>query len=508
MPTPVRLLQTAADRRRPGARAIGGYVAALALVALATAAARALEPVLDGGNLAMVFQVAVLVSAVGFGLGPALLAALAAAVVYNFAFLSPRYSFEIGHPADLLTFSMFFAVALATGWLAGRVRDNARVSARQADTVGALLEASRTLSAAATPDQAAQALAAQATAAAGAITIVLLPAEDGLRIAGGPTGLEKLSPDGAAAARRVWESGETSDAETGWTFRALQGLRERVGVVGLRGLAPDAEGRVSALLEQGAVALERAQLASAAAENEALRRADQLRSALLNSISHDFRTPLSSVLGSATTLLEFGTDLKPAVRRDLLESIAEDARRLNRYVGELLDMGRLEAGALRPRRSWTDAREVLNAAVERLGERLGRRKIVRDFARDLSKVRTDPVLLEQALLNILDNAAAYAPEGSRIEIAAHEDLANVLITIEDEGPGIPADALDRVFDKFRRLQAPSDRGEGLGLGLSIARGFIEAMGGRIAVASPVADGRGSRFLIALPKAVPTAKELL
>ncbi|NEX92006.1 ATP-binding protein, partial [Caulobacter sp. 17J65-9] len=321
-------------------------------------------------------------------------------------------------------------------------------------------------------------------------------------------GLEKLSPDGAAAARRVWESGETSDADTGWAFRPLQGLRERVGVVGLRGLAPDAEGRVSALLEQGAVALERAQLASAAAENEALRRADRLRSALLNSISHDFRTPLSSVLGSATTLLEFGTDLKPAVRRDLLESIAQDARRLNRYVGDLLDMGRLEAGALKPRRSWTDVREVLDAAAERLGERLGGRTIERDFARDLSKVRTDPVLLEQAVLNILDNAAAYAPQDSRIEIATHEDLANVLITIEDEGPGIPADALDRVFDKFRRLQAPSDRGEGLGLGLSIARGFIEAMGGRIAVVSPVAEGRGSRFLIALPKAVPTAKELL
>jgi two-component system sensor histidine kinase KdpD len=298
----------------------------------------------------------------------------------------------------------------------------------------------------------------------------------------------------------------------GWTFRPLQGLHGRVGVIGLRAperhTDPDAEELFAALLHQGAVALERAQLASAAAENEALRRADQLRSALLNSISHDFRTPLSTVLGSSTTLLEYEAALKPKVRRDLLESIREEAERLNRYVADLLDMSRLEAGALRPRLDWTNVRQVVESALARLDDRVGGRRIVRDFAPDLSRVKLDATLLEQALLNVLENALAYAPDGSRLEIAAYEDLDSVLIAIEDEGPGIPRDQIERVFDKFLRLGGPADRSKGLGLGLSIARGFIEAMGGRIAATSPVADGRGTRFLISLPKSVATPKDLL
>jgi two-component system sensor histidine kinase KdpD len=171
-------------------------------------------------------------------------------------------------------------------------------------------------------------------------------------------------------------------------------------------------------------------------------------------------------------------------------------------------MSRLEAGALRPRLDWTNVRQVVESALARLGDRVGSRRIVRDFAPDLSRVKLDATLLEQALLNVLENALAYAPDGSRLEIAAYEDLDSVLIAIEDEGPGIQRDQIERVFDKFLRLVGPTDRSKGLGLGLSIARGFIEAMGGRIAATSPVADGRGTRFLISLPKSVATPKDLL
>lgn len=508
---------------RPGwlGRAIGtagGYLAAAALVSSANLVGHLGGGQFAGANLAMLFLLAVLASALGFGLGPALFAALLAAVSYNFFFLEPRLTLSIAHPADILTFMVFFAVALATGGLAGRVRDEARTTARRARTVSLLLEASRRLSAAASLDDAAEILAEQAAMASGSSAIVLLPDGENMRLAAGPPGLTDLAAPTWLAARQAWETGEIPGrggarrADTGWSLRPLSGPHGRVGIIGFRGadpdLDPDQEGLLVALLHQGAAALERASLASASAENEALRRADHLRSALLNSISHDFRTPLSTVLGSSTTLLEFEASLTPSVRRDLLQSIAEEARRLNRYVGDLLDMSRLEGGALKPRQEPTDVRQVLTSTLTRLDEQIGARRVVHDFARQVSQVSADATLLGQAVLNILENAIAYSPDGSAIELAVQEDQDHVLISIEDEGPGIPAQALDSVFDRFRRLETPTDRTQGLGLGLSIAKGFIEAMGGRIAATSPVLDGRGTRFLISLPKAHRTPRDLL
>lgn len=508
---------TAAGRTRIAAwaKAAPGYAAALGLVAAAAGAAWIAGPGLAGANLAMLFLAPVLVSAVGFGLGPALMAALAAAVSFNFLFIEPRFTFWIGHPADLLTFSMFFAVAVATGWLAGRERDQAQMARRHAATVGTLLAASRALAWATTPDEVAQALADQLMSVGAGAAVVVLPSASGPRIAGGPAGLDRLGPAAAQAAREVLETGRTGDdaapaedVATGYSFRPLEGANGRVAAIGLRATDTTTEDLISGLLRQGVVALERAELAAATIENQALRRADDLRSALLNSISHDFRTPLSTVLGSVTTLQDYGDQLKPAVRRDLLDSIREEAQRLNRYVGDLLDMARLEAGALTPKREWADVRAVVASALARIGERTGSRRIVRDFAPDLSRVKLDHTLLEQAILNVLENAVAYGPDGSRIEVAAYEDAGRVVIAIEDEGPGIAPEALKVVFDRFRRLERASDRGEGLGLGLSIARGFVEAMGGRIAATSPVADGRGTRFLISLPKSTRTPKGLL
>lgn len=498
---------------RPAAGEVSGYLAAAALIAGANLIGQAGGAQLAGANLAMLFLLGVLVSALGFGLGPALFAAFVAAISYNFFFLEPRLTFEITHPADVLTFMVFFAVALVTGWLAGRVRDQARSTARRARTVGLLLEASRRLSAAASPDATAQVLAEQASLAAGAGAVVLLPEGCSMRMAAGPPGLSDLAVRTRQAARHIWETGETSGMDgADWTLRPLAGLHGRVGVIGFRGVGkssdPEREGLLVALLHQGAVALERASLASAAAENEALRRADDLRSALLNSISHDFRTPLSTVLGSSTTLLEYEESLTPSVRRDLLQSIAEEARRLNRYVGDLLDMSRLEGGALKPRREPTDVRAVLTATLSRLREQVGDRRIVHEFASQMSLVNADPTLLGQAVLNILENAVAYSPDHSSIELAVQEDLDHVLISIEDQGPGIPTHALDSIFDRFRRLETPTDRAQGLGLGLSIAKGFVEAMGGRIAATSPVLEGRGTRFLISLPKAHRTPRDLL
>jgi two-component system sensor histidine kinase KdpD len=289
-------------------------------------------------------------------------------------------------------------------------------------------------------------------------------------------------------------------------------VRGRAGVAGVEakpGAGADDERLVMALLDQGAVALERAELALKTVETESLRRSDGLRAALLNSISHDLRTPLSTVLGATTTLIDYGDGLKPEVRADLLESVREEAERLSRYVGDLLDMTRLEGDGLSFRNELTDVRDVLAAAADRVGRRLQGRALERDFPPELSLVNIDPTLLEQAVVNILENAIAYSPDGTTIELAAYEDRANVVISIEDEGKGIPTADLARVFEKFRRLEAPSDRtGKGVGLGLSISKGFVEAMGGRIAAASPIHDDRGTRILISLPKAIATHHMLL
>lgn len=485
-----------------------GYAASLTFVAVAAGVAWLADRGSDGTNLALVFLLSVLAAGLRFGLWPALGAAALAAFTYNFFFLEPRLTVYIGRASDVFTFFVFFAVALATGWLTGRVRDQAQATSRRAAAVTSLLAASRRLSAAPERAAAAQALAEQLAAATGGRAAVLLPEDGEIVPAAGAPEPPAFSTGDMAAARWAWEKGEPAGAGSGtlpnaaWSFHPLQGLNTRAGVAAVeppRSAADTDQRFVTALLDQGAVALERAEFAAAAADAEALRRSDQLRAALLNSISHDLRTPLSTVLGSASTLLEYEASLEPAVRRDLLESIQEEAQRLNRYVGDLLDMTRLEGGALAPRREALDVRDVLRAAMDRVARRLGARRFERDFPSELSMVKADAALLEQAVVNILENAIGYSPDGTAIEVAAYEDQRNVVISIEDEGRGIPTAELERVFEKFRRMQEASDRSKGSGLGLAIAKGLVEGMGGRIVAASPIHEGRGTRVLISLRK---------
>lgn len=494
-----------------------GQLGAIGLVALAVAASGLMDRRVENANLAMIFMLCVMGSGLAFGLWPALTAAGLAAVAYNFLFLEPRLTFRIGHPGDVLTFGVFFAAAVTTGWLAGRVRDQARATSRRASAISALLAASRRLSASARKEDAATALAEQLAAATGGKAIVFLPARGDIAPAAASPAMEPLSTADLAAARWAWEKGEPAGSGTGtlpnaaWTFRPLQGVKARSGVAALepKTLAAEEDERFAlALLDQGAIALERAEFAAEAADADALRRSDRLRSALLNSVSHDLRTPLSTVLGAVTTLIDFGKSMQPKVRADLLLSIREEAERLNRYVGDLLDMTRLEGGALNTRRDWTDVRDVLAAAIGRVERRLEGRRLDRDFPAQLSMVMADPSLLEQALVNILENAIAYSPDGSTIETAAYEDRGNVVISIEDEGRGIPTAELERVFERFRRMEEATDRGKGAGLGLAISKGFVEAMGGRIAAASPIHDGRGTRILISLRKETVTPGHML
>ncbi len=494
-----------------------GHVGSLSTVAVAGGVSFLVDRIEPGANLAMIFLLSVFVSGLAFGLWPAVTAAAAAAVAYDFFFLEPRLTFYIGHASDVFTFVVFFAVAMTTGWLTGRIRDQSMATARRASAIAAVLASTRRLSAAAKAEDASKALAEQLAAATSGRAVILTPSGNDLVICAAMPPVEALSAADMAAARWAWEKGEAAGAGTGtlpnagWTFRPLQGVKTRSGVAGVSPEAlasEEGERYVAAMLDQGAVALERAEFATAAADAQALRRADSLRSALLNSVSHDLRTPLSTVLGAATTLIDFGATLTSKVKADLLLSIREEAERLNRYVGDLLDMTRLEGGGLVARRELVDIPEILRLAAERVKRRLENRKLVRDFPASLSMVTVDPVLLEQALVNILENAIAYSPDESRIEMAAYEDRRNVVISIEDEGRGIPTNELESVFEKFRRMGEVSDRGKGAGLGLAISKGFVEAMGGRIVATSPIHHGRGTRILISLAKETNLHESLL
>jgi two-component system sensor histidine kinase KdpD len=283
-----------------------------------------------------------------------------------------------------------------------------------------------------------------------------------------------------------------------------------VGVIGILRdlpgplLTPDERRLLDALVDQVAVAIERVSLARGLAETRVLAETERLRAALLTSISHDLRTPLASIIGTVSSLRSYADKYDATDRDELLATLESEAERLNRFVGNLLDMTRLESGAIEMKLDLADVAEIVGAALERAGSVIAGHRIEVAIAPDLPMLRLDPILFEQVLFNLLDNAAKYAPPGSRIDLRARQDGDVVAIEVIDQGPGIPPGDLERVFDKFYRVQAQDRRRAGTGLGLAICRGFIEAQGGRI-VAENRRDRSGAVLTIRFP--VPEATEI-
>jgi two-component system, OmpR family, sensor histidine kinase KdpD len=234
---------------------------------------------------------------------------------------------------------------------------------------------------------------------------------------------------------------------------------------------------------------------------------ERLRDALLSTISHDLRTPLVSIIGAVSSLLTYGTTYDEGARRELLLTIQEEAERLNRFVGNLLDMMRLESGAIELKREWIEIGDVIGTALSRLSRALGQHQLVVDVDPDLPMLRLDFVLIEHVLVNLLENAAKYSPPQTTIRVRARREGQSIALEIADEGIGIPAGERERIFDKFYRVQRGDRQGAGTGLGLSICRGIIEAHGGHIAVRSPV-QGQGAVFTMTFPveKEWPTMAE--
>ena len=485
------------------------YAAATLLVGLAIPIGMALHQALGITNVALVFLTAILIGAVLQGLGPSLFACFVAMLAYNFFFLPPLYTFTIADPENVVALFFFAVVAVIASNLAARVRGqalSARLRARQTDD---LYQFSRKLAVAVTLDDLLWATAHQIALMLKVRVVLLLPHADTVVVRAGFPPEDMLDEADLAAAKWSWQkkhpAGRGSDTLPGgkWLFQPLRTGRGPLGVVGItrdepgRLLTPDQQSLLDALADQAALAIERVNLARDLHVARLEVETDRLRSALLTSISHDLRTPLASILGSATSLRSQNAVLDAATKESLLGTIIEESDRLNRFIGNLLDMTRLESGALKPRTSLNELSDVIGTVLQRASSILAEHRIEVDLPAGLPLLSLDMVLFEQVLFNLLDNAAKHAPAGSLITLRAEHDGETVTLRILDEGEGLPASDTERIFEKFYRSGGADRRRAGTGLGLAICRGFVEAMDGTI-VAANRTDRRGAMFIITLP----------
>jgi two-component system, OmpR family, sensor histidine kinase KdpD len=376
---------------------------------------------------------------------------------------------------------------------------------------------SRKLAAASTEDDVLWATVTQVHAMLGGKAILLLVegAELVARAAWPPD--ELADPAEMTAARWALEKAEPAGWRTGtlpnirFRFQPLTTSRRVVAVLGFEPpqrdtpLAAEEETKLDALVEQAAIALDRALLVREAVKAAALQENENIRDALLASLSHDLRTPLAAITGSVSTLQQRGQALPEAQQQDLLQTIGQEAGRLNRFVTNLLEMSRIESGAIKVKRDWVDVGDAIRTAAERCAKAHAGRISQISLAPDLKFIRGDQDLLGQVIFNLLDNAHKYADAGE-VTVHARNEGDTVMISVTDEGPGIKPADLDRIFEKFYRGGGTDRRKPGTGLGLSICRGLIQAMGGSIVAESPAARRRGTRMVVRLPAAELPASE--
>ena len=485
------------------------YLLATGYVAIALGVSVVLDQVLDVRNLALVFLMAVLTSAVLHGLRPALYSCILSALSFNFFFLPPRYTLTISDPESVLALFFFLGVAIIASNLTATVQRQAASARQRARTTEDLYLFSKKLAGTGTLDDVLWATAFQLASMLKVRVVLLLPEDGTIAVKAGYPPDDTLDDADIAAARWAWEhnhaAGRGADTLPGAKrlYVPLRTGRAAVGVIGLDNdkqgplLTPDQQRLFDALADQAALAVERIQLVSDVDKAKLAAETDRLRTALLTSISHDLKTPLAAIMGSAGTLKDFGSDIPEEARNELLGSVVDESERLNRFISNLLDMTRIGSGAMEPNYAFHFAGDIVGTALSRAAKITAHHKVKVGIPADLPMLRVDPVLFEQVLFNLIDNAAKYAPDDTVIDISGWQDRASILISIMDEGPGIPLDDLERIFDSFYRVRKGDHVRAGTGLGLSICRGFIEAMGGTIRAANR-SDHTGAIFTIRMP----------
>jgi two-component system sensor histidine kinase KdpD len=508
-------LQPVATHPHPEPLNLTAYAGSTGAVALALGIGSLIERFVGVQSISLVFLMAVLSTAIVWGLVPALFACLLSVLTFNFFFLPPIYTLTISDPENVVALFFFALVAVIVSNLTAATRSQVVSARARAKATAELYAFSRKLAGIGTLDDLLWATAFQVSSMLKVSTVLLLPDQEAtsLSLASAYPPDDTLDEADMAAARWCWEhnhpTGRGSDTLPGgkWLFLPLRTGSGTVGVIGIERdaqLTPDEHRLLDALADQVAVAIERISLARGLAEARVLAETERLRAALLTSISHDLRTPLASIIGTVSSLRSFADKYDAADRDELLATLEGEAERLNRFVGNLLDMTRLESGAIELKLDLTDIGEIIGAALERAGAILAAHRVEVTIASDLPMLRLDPILFEQVLFNLLDNAAKYSPPGSRIDLRARKEGDVVALEVLDEGPGIPPADLERIFDKFYRVQAQDRRRAGTGLGLAICRGFIEAQGGRIE-AHNRRDRSGAILTLRIP--VPEAAEL-
>lgn len=497
--------------RRPRWR---GYAYALFVVAISVAisAVLALTLPLALANLSLVLLTGVLIVAARSSLAPALTAAVLSSLAFNFFFMEPIFGFGIVmYPSELIAILLFLSVAVIGSNLANRLRTQVAALRATNEQSQALLALSKQLAEASDP-------AAVHKAAVGAIAefervpvcLLTAGAEAGdMALVASAPGAVALDTRSRTAAAWAFEHGRVGGylSETlpgvGWRFVPLALEDSRYGVLGVKldelPIRPRSEQLLllEALANQVTLTLARTQLTSNLERARVAEETERLRSALLSSVSHDLRTPLSSMIGSASTLRDLGDRLSEADKHEMLDAVMSEGRRLNRYIENLLDMTRLGYGTLKLQRDWATLADIVAAVLQRTREVLEGLNVVRDIPADLPLLYVHPALIEQALVNVIDNAARFSSPGDELRIAAREEQGRLVISVTDQGPGIPeADRL-RVFDMFF-TGGDGDTGlQGSGLGLAICQGMVGAHGGSIE-ALPGPGGRGTTIAIRLP----------
>jgi two-component system sensor histidine kinase KdpD len=493
------------------------YAQALLLVLLGSLLGSVMHRFLAPTNLVMIYLLVVVVAALYLGRGPAVVAAVLSVLVFDFFFVPPHLTLAVSDTEYLLTFLALLIVGLLLSGLTARVQEQVEATRRRERETGTLYTLSRDLAVAADLESVVQAVEANAGETFGrGVAVLLTSAKDGRTLNLYPTSTGAvLDEHEMAVATWAFEHGQPAGRGTDTLpaarlrYLPLSTARGTVGVLGVwpaeagRYLTPEQRRLLEAFASLAAVAIERVHLAEAAGQVQLLEATEKLQSALLNSISHDLRTPLVSITGALSTLQEDDVRLDGEARRILVDTAAEEAARLNRLVGNLLDMTRLEAGAIKVKRELRDVQDVIGAALHQVGERLGNRPVEIDIPADLPLVPLDFVLVVHVLVNLIDNALKYSPPGSPIQICTRPSDGEVAIEVADQGIGIPAEDLERVFQKFYRVQRP-DNVTGTGLGLSISKGLVEAHGGRIWAQNR--PGGGAVITVALPLSEAVKRE--
>ncbi len=490
-------------------RPAGLLIAAAFLGAAATltALSRAMLPETSGLFL---FFAAVLLSATRFGFWVGIASAVAAFVLFNFLFVPPLYTLQIENPADLVALAEFLLVAALTGFLAGRLREEADAAKSRAAVLEVLSDFAADLAHLPDTDALLTLLPRHLSALTKGGAVVLVPRDGALALHAADPATELTAADWQAADRARRRQITEPGVQPGWegsalTFVPLLHGDTLTAILGHASLdrrsldLPFRDQAIAIICRQTSLALDRSAFAQAAEQARIAADREALRAALLTSLSHDLRTPLATILGSITTLRELRDTLPAPARIDLELAIEEEAQRLSRYVDNLLHMTRLQSGlTLRP--TWVDPGDILTAAITRARRAFPSARISAAGAEALPLIRAEAGLLEQALFNLIDNAVKFSTAPAQVQIASHATETDLTLSVTDQGIGIAPDVMARIFTPFFR--ADPARTSGSGLGLTICLGIATALGGSLTVESPSSGGTTFHLRLPLPQAAP------